>query len=114
MRFEVRHERTGSVPLVAVSGEIDLATAELVRAALGETPRDKPVVIDLSDTSFIDCSGLRVLLDEHGRRSGRMHIVCAPDGPLARILEVSRVPHELRLYRDREPAIWMARSGEIK
>jgi anti-sigma B factor antagonist len=114
MHFDVRYERTGSVPLVAVSGEVDLATADLVRAALAETPCDQSVVIDLTELSFIDCSGLRVLLDEHRRRSGRVYIVFAPDGALARILEVSRVSHELRLYRDRDAAIWIARSGKVK
>jgi anti-sigma B factor antagonist len=114
MGFAVEHERTGSIPLVAVSGEMDLATADLVRAALAETPADQPVVIDLTEMTFIDCSGLRVLLDEHRRRSSRVYIVFATDGPLSRILEVTRVPHRLRLYRDRDAAIWIARSGEFK
>lgn len=114
MELEVRYERTGSVPLVAVSGEVDLATADVVHAALRKTPCDQPLVIDLTAMSFIDCSGLRVLLEEHRRRSGRLYVVFTPDGPLARILAATGLPHELRLYRDRDAAIWIARSGEVK
>jgi anti-sigma B factor antagonist len=112
MCFEIRHERSGSVPVVAVSGEIDLATADSLRSTLGELPRTTPVVVDLSEMSFIDGSGLRVLLDEHSRRSAHLYVVCAPAGPLPRILEASGVPQDLRLYTHRESAIWAARSGE--
>ena len=110
MRFEVRHERTGSVPLVAIAGEIDIATVDLARSSLRGIAADQPVVIDLSETSFIDGSGVRMLFEEHERRSAALHIVCAPNGPLPRILEISRVHHQLRLYGDRESAIWAARS----
>ncbi|NUW41868.1 STAS domain-containing protein [Nonomuraea rhodomycinica] len=46
-------------------GEIDLATAELLKASLDtmiEGPSVSALEVDLSQVSFIDCSGLRVLL----------------------------------------------------
>jgi anti-anti-sigma factor len=113
MRFEVRRERSGSVPVIAVFGAIDLATAPALRSALSELPRDTAVVVDFSGLSFIDVSGLHVLLDDHAARSGRLHIACPPAGPLPRLLDVTRVPHTLRLYGHRETAIWAARAGSV-
>jgi anti-anti-sigma factor len=52
----------GRVRLIAV-GELDLATAPLLTAALAE-PRaaDAPVVLDLAGITFMDSSGLKVLV----------------------------------------------------
>ncbi|MEV0203202.1 STAS domain-containing protein [Nonomuraea sp. NPDC050691] len=46
-------------------GEIDLATAELLKASLDTMLEGRSVSVlevDLSQVSFIDCSGLRVLM----------------------------------------------------
>ncbi|MBN6051553.1 STAS domain-containing protein, partial [Nonomuraea sp. RK-328] len=46
-------------------GEIDLATAELLKTSLDtmiEGPSVSALEVDLSQVSFIDCSGLRVLI----------------------------------------------------
>jgi anti-anti-sigma factor len=50
-------------PRVAVSGEIDVATAHEFETSLTEASRpDQPLVIDLRDTSFMDSTGLSVLV----------------------------------------------------
>jgi len=54
---------------VRVQGEVDLYTApqlwETLDAAIAGTPHE--LVIDLSDVSFLDSSGLSVLLRAHKR-----------------------------------------------
>jgi anti-sigma B factor antagonist len=48
---------------VVVRGEIDIATAGLFEAAVSEVARPgRAVVIDLTDTTFIDSTGLSVLV----------------------------------------------------
>jgi len=51
-------------PVVCLSGEIDMATAEALRASLEPWLRaGGPVVLDFSAVSFMDSTGLRVLID---------------------------------------------------
>jgi anti-anti-sigma factor len=102
--FEVRREDVGEVPVVAVIGEVDLATADAVRDAL-QAVTAGPLVLDLCETSFIDSSGLRVILMERERRSGVLHIACAPEGPLTRIFEVSGLETQLAMHQTRDAAV---------
>jgi anti-sigma B factor antagonist len=56
-----RHEREGVV--VALSGELDLAGAERLTAALADAQASgEPLTVDLTDLDFIDSSGLGVLV----------------------------------------------------
>jgi anti-anti-sigma factor len=103
--FEVHREDVGRVSVVAVAGEIDLATADDVREALQGAPADAPLVLDLCEASFIDSSGLRVILLERQRRSGPLHLACAPAGPLTRIFEVSGLETELSIHPTRDAAV---------
>jgi anti-anti-sigma factor len=68
-------ERKVAVPpgesmTVAVTGELDIATAPRFSARLGELLRrgyPPELIIDLSGVSFIDASGLRALTDLRSR-----------------------------------------------
>lgn len=54
--------------VVAVSGEIDLATAEKLRALLRSPQAEAAtVVLDLRQVTFIDSSGLSVVVGHHHR-----------------------------------------------
>jgi len=68
--------------VVAVSGEIDIFTAPEFKALLTEAidAGRKLVVVDLTETTFIDSSSLGVLISAHRRlelREGRLVIVCS-------------------------------------
>jgi anti-sigma B factor antagonist len=58
-------EDAGGIPLICVAGELDLATApKLSAAARAALDQDRGrVVFDLSELTFMDSSGLRVLLE---------------------------------------------------
>jgi anti-sigma B factor antagonist len=66
--FDVRVDLDGTTARVVPSGELDLATAprlqEKVRSTLGTVTR---VILDLSQLTFIDSSGLRLLIVLHDR-----------------------------------------------
>jgi anti-sigma B factor antagonist len=51
-------------PVVEVSGEVDLASAPQLASALASVLAEDPldVVLDLGETTFMDCSGVSVLL----------------------------------------------------
>jgi anti-sigma B factor antagonist len=59
--------------MIALEGELDLATSPQLEAACPEAARQaRRVVIDLSGLSFIDSTGLRALLSANtsGQREG--------------------------------------------
>ena len=62
--FSVRTERHGDAAVVVPTGELDLATAPALEAALqsGFDGVAARVVLDLRELEFIDSSGLRTLL----------------------------------------------------
>ncbi len=73
-RFEMRqaHDADGALR-IALIGELDLAVADRVRARLAGLRRNgTPVRLDLSELSFIDSSGLRVIVmaRANARRGG--------------------------------------------
>ena len=80
--FAVHADREGAVATVAVKGELDVATApELIAAIAALEPGYEELVIDLSECSFFASSGISVLLDENARATSegfRFVVVKAP------------------------------------
>jgi anti-sigma B factor antagonist len=74
----------GDTHIVAVAGEIDLFTAPEFKQRVS-APIDEGrthVVVDLTDTTFIDSSSLGVLIGAHRRLrrlEGQLVIVCSND-----------------------------------
>jgi anti-anti-sigma factor len=63
---------------IALSGELDVASAPAVAAALADAQGDTAlVVLDLGGLSFIDSTGLRTILVAHGQaeRDGRRLVI---------------------------------------
>ena len=80
---------------VRVTGDIDLATATELRQRLTLviTAGTGDVDLDLSDVTFLDCSGLGVLLAARQELRDRKHrlMVQHPSKPVLRLFELSRV-----------------------
>lgn len=78
--------------VLAVEGEIDLATLDYLKRALhGITRRADVVTIDLRRVGFIDCVGLRTLLElsNEGVDDGcSVEFIQGPD-PVARVFELT-------------------------
>ena len=102
--FKVRCEpREGAVVVVA-SGEIDLATSPQLRAELLKDEAQAPnVVLDLRQVTFIDSSGLGVIVGQQKRsqEDGRSFSI-AVDGTTAvqRILDLSGLNKILDVVSD--------------
>ncbi|QGG95585.1 STAS domain-containing protein [Actinomarinicola tropica] len=81
-------------PVVRVRGEIDVATAERFREAIAESlERDARLVIDMSDTSFMDSTGLSALIRAY-HDTGRVKEAVqlrAVRPPVLRTLEISGI-----------------------
>lgn len=88
------------VHTVALSGELDLASAPEVEEALkrAEATDARAIVLDLSELSFIDSTGIRLVLGAHARSQSGGAALTLRRGPAAvqRVFEISglseRVP----------------------
>ena len=94
-QLRIRIDRSSDRECVALLGELDIFTARsLEDAVLGLEPA-KPglVVIDLTGVSFIDSTGLSVLLtaSERAREQGRRLVVVRPPLPALRVFTLTRV-----------------------
>ncbi len=89
-----------------VSGEIDLATAPQFETRLGAVNTGGSVVVDLTNVTFIDSTGLRVLISAHEKATehgGRLAIV-ATEGPVTKLLAITGVDEWLNVYATRSSA----------
>jgi anti-anti-sigma factor len=75
--------------VVSVIGEIDLATVDIVNAAMAGALEREPgrLVFDLSGVGFIDSSGIAVLL--RARKSVELVQIRDPSTAVRRVLEVT-------------------------
>ena len=103
-------ERTSrdGVDVLLVEGEIDVATAPRLIAALNDAVADavRSVVIDLTSVGFMDSTGLALLINAHRRLTRRRKgfaVVC-PAGPLRRVFELTDMMDTLHVCPDRETA----------
>ena len=95
-------------PGVQVRGEVDLGTAPALTAALDTAIRASlgAFVIDLGDVTFLDSSGMNVLLRARaslGREDRDLVIVCPPGAP-RRIFELTGIADLFAMFDSREEA----------
>src|SRR4051812_6331075 len=89
--------REGEVVRITLAGELDLATAAKVEPLLREDGAER-CVLDLRELTFMDSSGLRLILAAHAaaRRDGStLQIVPGPPA-VQRVFQICGVEHELR------------------
>jgi anti-anti-sigma factor len=88
--FAVDVQRDADVVVVLAHGELDLATVGTLSAALDRIERATRLVLDLRGLSFIDSTGLHMLVDLHERalRDGFELILVAPAPPVDRPIRV--------------------------
>lgn len=99
VRLGMHEHRVGRIITIAVDGELDLLTAPKLAAHIDELIRAEPgdVVLDLTNTQFIDSAGLAILLNVQRRlerRGGQLKVIC-DDGPVMRVIELARLEEAL-------------------
>jgi anti-anti-sigma factor len=87
----INSRRDGDSAAIALSGELDLASAEELDAAIrsAEEAGIARIVVDLSGVSFIDSTGLSVLLRAKKRSDGRLRYVPSNHDAVTRLLELT-------------------------
>lgn len=99
-RLNVNVEIADGRAVVRARGEIDLATAGLLRSVLENIRRPdgcRQVEVDLERVSFMDCSGLRELIraKRRLRRQGGTLTLVTCSSQVDRLLELAGLDHHL-------------------
>jgi anti-sigma B factor antagonist len=106
--FAAESAPLNGAPGVVVRGEVDIATAPQLTAAIDEAIRESlgTFIVDLCDVDFIDSSGVNVVMRARavlGREDRQLVVICPP-GPVRRIFEVAGIDDLLVLFDSREQA----------
>jgi len=88
--FAVEVQRRDDVAIVQPRGELDVATVETLRAALDAIERPGRLLLDLRGLSFIDSTGLHLLVALHQRaqRDEFQLTLLAPAAPIDRAIQL--------------------------
>jgi stage II sporulation protein AA (anti-sigma F factor antagonist) len=105
---DVAFERLDEILVARLSGEIDIASAERLQDAIlaeARSAEESGVVVDLSNVTFLDSTGVRLLFTVHRGMSeqGRPMAIVVPDGTaIASVLSIVEMAS----------VIWMAPTVE--
>src|SRR5918999_4040506 len=116
LRLDFEVQKLSGLPVLCVSGEIDIYTAPLFKQAVVNlvSEGNKDVIIDLTNVSFMDSSGFGTLLGATKRLrplGGGFHLA-APNNTIQRMLRLTRLDTIMQIYSTAEEAARAVSSGE--
>ena len=84
VQLSVSQTSAGNVPILAVTGEVDVYSAPEVKERIGELIHSGPatLIIDLSGVAFLDSTGLGALVEARtaaAEAGGSLPIVCTQE-----------------------------------
>lgn len=95
------HQHDGGLAHVVLTGELDLSTIQKVEQELARIEAEGPatVALDLSKLTFLDSSGLRVIVsaDQRARRENRRFVVVRGPETVQRVFSITRLDEQLEL-----------------
>jgi anti-sigma B factor antagonist len=113
VNFDVKTDQVGDATFViSLAGEVDLYTApEFKQQLLDVIARGaRNVVVDFSDTTFIDSTTLGVLVGGIKRlrgQDGQLSLVCS-DRNITKIFEITGLDRVFQIYQSRDEALAQA------
>ena len=94
--FRVDVEDDGTVLVLRLHGELDLAVVPTVEAAVDRHCKGRrALVVDLRELDFMDSSGLRLMLELRGRQDGTDVAFVPPAERVGRVLDMTGVRSQL-------------------
>jgi len=98
--------RIGHRLVLAAEGEVDLASADRLRAALDAAVQSgcSELWLDLSGLEFMDSTGITAIISARTSLDGRRFALICPPGPIRRVLEIAGIEHAIPIYATRSDA----------
>jgi anti-sigma B factor antagonist len=116
MNFDIKTEHLdGGAYVISLAGEVDLYTAPDFKQQLLDviSQGGREVIVDFSDTTFIDSTTLGVLVGGVKRlrsNDGQLSLVCS-DRNITKIFEITGLDRVFTIYPTRDEAISQARTS---
>jgi anti-sigma B factor antagonist len=109
-------ERHGELQVVHLAGEVDISNAGTLEDHISEAvPNDATgMVLDLSDTGYLDSAGIRMMFELGQRLAGRrqaLAVVVPRDSLIRHALVITEVEQALPLYDTLDEAVEALRTG---
>jgi anti-sigma B factor antagonist len=117
MNFDIKTEQLGDdAYVISLAGEVDLYTAPEFKQQLLEVigQGGKQVIVDFSDTTFIDSTTLGVLVGGVKRlrtNEGQLSLVCS-DRNITKIFEITGLDRVFTIYATRAEAVANVKSAD--
>jgi anti-anti-sigma factor len=106
-RFELSTWREADQAVLGIRGEIDLSSAPELRAGLARLMDgyQGTISVDLSGVSFMDSTGMRVLLDAQERmlNADRGLVLRAPVRNVLRALKIAQIDAVIPILESNDP-----------
>jgi anti-sigma B factor antagonist len=108
--FEIREHDVDGVHVIAMRGELDLATAPrlCVRIDVARGAGSRRMVVDLTAAAFCDSVGLRALIgsqQEMAAQSGRLAVAVRADSAVGRLFALAGAHELLEVHADAGAAV---------
>src|SRR5262249_13122083 len=106
LTIEVERPREG-VSIISLTGELDLSTTpSLEDGLMDELRSNEGVVVDLRQLTFIDSSGIGLLIKAHRNEGGgAMHTVVSKGSQVDRVCALAGIGKALSIFLQREQAL---------
>ncbi len=101
-------ENDEAFPVLAILGEVDLASVEQLNASLLACASAPVLVVSLERAEFIDSTVLESLIRCHGSRNGRLVIVLPEGSRVFRLFKVTNLVDYFSLAGSRSEAFQRA------
>jgi anti-sigma B factor antagonist len=117
MNFDISTEQLGDdAYVISLAGEVDLYTAPEFKQQLLDAISQgaRQVVVDFTDTTFIDSTTLGVLVGGVKRlraNDGQLALVCS-DRNITKIFEITGLDRVFTIYGTRDEAVAKVGSGQ--
>jgi anti-sigma B factor antagonist len=97
--FSVETGSLGEATVVSLSGDLDLSTAKRAEQAIEDAEKAGPstLVVDLRGLSFMDSTGLRVVVsaDKRAVRADRRLVIVQGPAAVRRVFEITKLDERL-------------------
>ena len=102
--FEVTIEQRGDAVHVLMTGELDISTAQRLDDDMRRIEAGHPglIVLDLQRLTFMDSTGLRLLImaDARAREEGRRVAIVQGNEMVQRVMRLTRLDERLNIVAD--------------
>jgi anti-sigma B factor antagonist len=102
--LEVETRKGDGLAHVVLRGELDLSTVDKVEKALAVLHEgdDEVLVLDLSGLSFLDSTGLRLMVtaDQRAQKEGRRLVIVKGPDTVQRVFSITKLDETLEMVDD--------------